>query len=134
MRVYSRLLVVGSQTASLTLGPSFAHNLGYRCPNGSCEATWAIDVQMVHARPFWTSTLSRPFQRYKEHFNARCFDPCNHLLSFRDSRRTPNSHFRECEWQPHTSFKVGLQQLALCLSKYIESQRTFLFDSALHPH
>jgi hypothetical protein len=33
-RVDSRLLVVGSQTASLTPGPSFAHNLGYRCPNG----------------------------------------------------------------------------------------------------
>jgi hypothetical protein len=32
--VDSRLLVVGSQTASLTPGPSFAHNLGYRCPNG----------------------------------------------------------------------------------------------------
>ncbi len=36
--VDSRLLVVRSQTASLTSGPSFAHNLGCRCPNGSCEA------------------------------------------------------------------------------------------------
>ncbi len=35
--VDSRLLVVESQTSSLTLGPSFAHNLGYRCPNGQCE-------------------------------------------------------------------------------------------------
>ncbi len=40
--VYSRLLVVGSQTASLTPGPSFAHNLGYRCPNGQCEAIFYI--------------------------------------------------------------------------------------------
>ncbi len=32
-RVDSRLLVVGSQTASLTPGPSFVHNLGCRCPN-----------------------------------------------------------------------------------------------------
>jgi hypothetical protein len=32
-RVDSRLLVVRSQTASLTPGPSFAHNLGCRCPN-----------------------------------------------------------------------------------------------------
>ncbi len=38
----SRLLVVGSQTASLTLGPSFAHNLGDRCPNGQCEAIFDI--------------------------------------------------------------------------------------------
>jgi hypothetical protein len=36
--VYSRLLVVGSQTISLTPGPSFAHNLG-------------LDVQMANARP-----------------------------------------------------------------------------------
>jgi hypothetical protein len=36
--VDSRLLVVGSQTASLTPGPSFAHNLGFRCPNDQCEA------------------------------------------------------------------------------------------------
>ncbi len=37
--VDSRLLVVRSQT-----GSSFAHNLGYKCPNGQCE-------------PFWASTL-----------------------------------------------------------------------------
>jgi len=35
--VDSRLLVVGSQTGSLTPGPSFAHNLGCKCPNGQCE-------------------------------------------------------------------------------------------------
>jgi hypothetical protein len=42
--VDSRLLVVGSQTASLTPGPSFAHNLGCRCPNGQCEAIFDIFV------------------------------------------------------------------------------------------
>jgi hypothetical protein len=36
--VDSRLLVVGSQTASLTPDLSFAHNLGCKCPNGLCEA------------------------------------------------------------------------------------------------
>ncbi len=41
-RVDSWLLVVGSQTANLTFGPSFAHNLCCRCPN---------------ERPFSTSTL-----------------------------------------------------------------------------
>jgi len=51
-RVDSWLLVVGSQTASLTPGPSFAHNLGCKCPNGSCEAI--LDIY-----------TSRPFQRYK---------------------------------------------------------------------
>ncbi len=48
-QVNSRLLVVGSQTASLTPGPSFAPNLGCRCPNGSCEAI--LDIY-----------ISRPFQ------------------------------------------------------------------------
>jgi len=44
----SQLLVVGSQTASLTPGPSFAHNLGDRCPNGQCEAIF----DMYASRPF----------------------------------------------------------------------------------
>ncbi len=56
-RVDSRLLV----------GPSFDHNLCCRCPNGSCEAI--LDIY-----------TSRTFQRYKERFNARCFDPCNRAI------------------------------------------------------
>ncbi len=40
--VDSWLLVVGSQTANLTPGPSFAHNLGYRCPNDQYEAIFDI--------------------------------------------------------------------------------------------
>jgi hypothetical protein len=62
-RVDSRLLVVGSQTASLTPGPSFAHNLGDRCPNGQCEAIFDIYA-------------SRPFQSQQEHPTARCFVSC----------------------------------------------------------
>ncbi len=46
--VDSRLLVTGSQTGSLTPGPSFAHNLGYICPNGQCEAIFDIYA----SRPF----------------------------------------------------------------------------------
>jgi hypothetical protein len=51
--VDSRLLVVGSQTASLTPGPSFAHNLCFRCPNEQCE-------------PILDIYVSRAFQRYEE--------------------------------------------------------------------
>jgi hypothetical protein len=87
--VDSQLLVVGSQIANLTPGPSFAHNLGCKCLEGSCEVI--LDIY-----------TSRPFQRYKEHINARCFDPCNRALNFWESRRTPNSHFWECESHPHT--------------------------------
>jgi len=94
--VDSRFLVVESQIASLILGLSFDHNLCCRRPNGSCEAI--LDIY-----------TSRPFQRHTEHLNARCFDPCNRTLSFWESRRTPKSHFRECEWRPRTSLKVGLR-------------------------
>ncbi len=88
-RVDYWLLVVGSQTAILTPGPSFNHNLCYRCLNGSCEAT--LDIYTL-----------RPFQWYKKHPNARCFDPWTWAPSFRESRRTPSSHFWECEFHPHT--------------------------------
>jgi hypothetical protein len=67
--VDSRLLVIGSQTASLTLDPSFAHNLGCRCPNGSCEAI--LDIY-----------TSRPFQWHKKHSTTKRFDPWNRALSF----------------------------------------------------
>jgi hypothetical protein len=95
-RVDSQLLVVGSQIGSLTPDLSFNHNLCYRCPNGSCKVI--LDTY-----------TSRPFQRYKERFNARFFNLYNCALNFRESRRTPKSHFRECEWWPHTSLKVGLR-------------------------
>ncbi len=41
--VDSRLLVVGSQTASLTPGPSFAHNVGYR-------SKWPMRGHFLHLR------------------------------------------------------------------------------------
>jgi hypothetical protein len=98
--VDSRLLVLRSQTASLTPGLSFAHNLCCRCPNGSCEAIFDIYAP-------------RPFQRYKEHLKERWFDPCNRVLSFWESRRTPKSPFRECECQPHTPSKWDCDTIGL---------------------
>jgi hypothetical protein len=78
--VDSRLLVVGSQIASLTPGPSFAHNLGDRCPNGQCEVIFDMYA-------------SRPFQWHQEHPNARCFGSFYRALNIRESWRTPNLHF-----------------------------------------
>jgi hypothetical protein len=75
--VDSRLVVVGNQTVSLTPTPSFAHDLGCICPNDQCEAIFGIYV-------------SRPFELYQEHPNARCFGPCCRALNIRESRRTPN--------------------------------------------
>ncbi len=64
----------------ITPSPSFDHNLCCICPNDSCKAIFDIYT-------------SRPFQRYKEHFKARCFDLCNQALKLQESRRTPSSHF-----------------------------------------
>jgi hypothetical protein len=98
--VDSRLLVVGSQTASLTPGPSFAHNLSCRCSNDQCEAIFDIYV-------------SRPFQWYQEHPNARCFGPYCRALNIRESRRTPNPQFCKCWASPPHLAKVGLRQLLI---------------------
>jgi len=94
--VDSRLFVVGSQTANLTPGPSFAHNLGCRCPNDQCEAI--LDIY-----------ISRPFHWHQEHPNARCFSICCRTLNIRESQRTPNPQLWEWEFHPLTSPKVGLQ-------------------------
>jgi hypothetical protein len=98
--VDSRLLVVGSQTASLTPGPSFAHNLGWRCPNCQCEGIFDIYV-------------SRPFQWRQEHLNARCFAPCFWALNIRESRRTPNPTFSKCWASPPHLAKVGVRHMAV---------------------
>jgi hypothetical protein len=97
-RVDSRLLMVRSQTANLTPDLSFNHNLCCRCPNGPCEAIFDIYTSLT-------------FQWYKEHPNARCFDPWNWTLKFQESRRLPKSQFRECEFHPHTSLKTRFQHL-----------------------
>jgi len=95
-KVDSRLLVVGSQTASLTLGPSFAHNLSDKCPNGQCEAIFDIYA-------------SRPFQWHQEHLNVRCFGPCCRTINIWESRRTPNPQLWKCWASPPHLAKVGLR-------------------------
>jgi hypothetical protein len=104
-RVNSWLLVVGSQTASLTPGPSFAHNLGCKCLNDQCEAIFDIYV-------------SRPFQWHQERLNARCFGPCCRALNIRESRRTPNP-------QPFQvlGFTPTLGQSGVATHKYTQDLR-----------
>jgi hypothetical protein len=72
----SWLLVVGSRIGNLTPGPSFGHNLCFKCPNGSCE-------------PILDIYVPRHFQWYKKLFNPMGFDPCNHSLKIRESIETP---------------------------------------------
>ncbi len=93
--VDSQLLVVGSQIGNLTPNPFFCHNLCCKCSNGSCKAIFDIYTSIA-------------FQWQEKRLKARCFDPCNWTLKFRESQRTPKSPFRECECHPHTFPKVGL--------------------------
>jgi hypothetical protein len=101
--VDSRLLVVGSQIASLTPGPSFAHNLGCRCSNGQCEASFAIYA-------------SRPFQWHQERLNASSFGPCCRTLNIREFRRTPNPQLWKCWASPPHLAKVGLRHSCIVSS------------------
>ncbi len=75
--VDSQLLVVESQTGSLTPSPPFAHNLCFRCPNEQCE-------------PILDIYVSRAFQRYQERNNPLRFDPSTRTLKFRESTGTPS--------------------------------------------
>ncbi len=75
--VDSQLFVVESQTTSSTSGPSFGHNLCFRCPNEPSE-------------PILDIYAPRAFQWYKERHNPLRFDPCNRSLKFRKSTGTPS--------------------------------------------
>jgi hypothetical protein len=72
----SQLLVVGGQIANLIPGPSFSHNLCFKCSNGSCELILDIFVP-------------RDFQWYRELFNPMGFDPWNYSLKIQKSIGTP---------------------------------------------
>jgi hypothetical protein len=103
--------VVGSQTANLTPGLSFDHNLCYRCPNGSCE-------------PILDICTSIAFQWYKEIFKARGFDLCYRPLKFRESTETPT---------PKMGVHLGVWMFILTLSHTpgLLSSPTFLWTLAL---
>jgi hypothetical protein len=91
----------------LTPGPSFAHNLGYRCPNDQCEAIFYIYA-------------SRSFQWNQEHLNARCFGPCCRTLNIRESRRTPNPQLWKCRASPPHLAKVGLRHYLFTIRPFIK--------------
>jgi hypothetical protein len=128
-RVDSQLLVDGNQTANLTHGLFFGHNLCYRCPNEQCK-------------PISDMYISIDFQWYKELFKARSFDPCNRTLKIRESFRDSNSqHGRSlvsvkvhsltffalpgaCEVTPRSSsWPATLQPLTLVTSPRLRLQQ-----------
>jgi hypothetical protein len=74
-RVDSWLFLVGSQTGSLTPGPSFGHNLCFRCSNEQCE-------------PILDIYVPKDFQWYKERHKPLSFDPSNCSLKFQESSKT----------------------------------------------
>jgi hypothetical protein len=70
--------MVRSQITNLTLGPSFGHNLCFKCPNGSCKLI--LDIYIL-----------RDFQWYKERLNPMSFDPYNCPLKIWESIWESNS-------------------------------------------
>jgi hypothetical protein len=68
-RVDSRIFLVGSQIGNLTPGPSFGHNLCFRCPNEQFEPI--LDIYVLKA-----------FQWYKENYKPLSFDSSNCSLKF----------------------------------------------------
>jgi hypothetical protein len=74
----SWLLMVGSQTANLTLGLSFDHNLCFRCPNGWCKPISSIYVSIS-------------LQWFKEILELMGFDSCNRTQKIRESIWDSNS-------------------------------------------
>jgi hypothetical protein len=80
-RVDSWLLMVRSQNwqtpGSSTPGPSFGHNLCFRCPNEQYE-------------PILDICASRTFHWYKERHKPLRLDPSNRSLKFWESTGTPS--------------------------------------------
>jgi hypothetical protein len=100
--VDSRLLVVGSQIASLTPGPSFAHNVGCRCPNG--------DVQMANARLFSISTFQDLFNDTKNTPMRGVLGLAVELSTFGSPEGLQIPNFSKCWVSPPHLAKVGLRQ------------------------
>ncbi len=136
-RVNSWLLVVGSQTANLTLDLSFGHNLCFICPNGSCE-------------PILDIYVSINFQWYKKLFNPLGFDLYDFSLNIRESTGIPTpkvggplgvwgsipSHslalLGACSMTPELpSWPATLQALALVMSPKLGLRHDFLFHMFL---
>jgi hypothetical protein len=76
-RFDSWLFLVGSQIGNLTPGPSFGHNLCFRCSNEQCE-------------PILDIYVPRAFQWFKERHRPLSFDPWNRSLKFWESTGTPS--------------------------------------------
>ncbi len=72
----SWLLMVGSQITNLTSGPSFGHNLCFKCPNGSLE-------------PISDIYVPRASQWHKKIFNPMGFNPYNYSLKIWESNGIP---------------------------------------------
>jgi hypothetical protein len=105
--VDSRLLVVGSQTASLTPGPSFALELQM--------SKWPMRGHFRYLR-------FKTFPMTQERFNANSSGPCCRTLNIRESRRTPSPQL----WHPHTWPKWG------CDSCDESCKSVFAHGSSMH--
>jgi hypothetical protein len=86
-----RFLTFNGQIGTLTLSPSFGHNLYFKHSNGTCE-------------PILNIYVSRAFQWYNELFNPMRFDPYNRFLKIWESIGIPTlkaeTHLGVCGFIP----------------------------------
>ncbi len=68
--------MVKNKINTLTINPSFNHNLCCKYSNGQCEPI--LDIYVLKA-----------LQWYKEIFNSMIFGPLNHFLKIQKSIETP---------------------------------------------
>jgi hypothetical protein len=94
--VDSRLLVVGSQIASLT-------------PGLSLPITWAIDVQMPNAMAFSISTLQHLSNDTKNAPMQGVLSPAVELWTFGSPGGLPIPNFSKCWASPPHLAKLGLR-------------------------
>jgi hypothetical protein len=81
----SWLLVVGNQIVNLTSGPSFGHNLCFRCSNGSCKPILDIFVlrffsnDIRNASIHWVLTPTIALWQFGSPFGTPTFNMRIHL-------------------------------------------------------
>jgi len=107
-----RLLVVRSQIANLTPGPSFGHNLCFKCSNGWCKPILDIYVSIA-------------FQWYKKNPQSNGFWPLQSLLK--------NSRVHWDSNSPNGSYLGSVRVHSLTLS-YTPRSKMCLPGLPLVPH
>jgi len=114
--------MVESQIDTLTLDPSFSHNMFCKCSNESCEPI--LDIYVL-----------KDFQCYNEVFNPMSFDPSNCYLKIQifigTIKDTTITHRLHHHLHQHSHLHHHLHQHS-CLHHHLHHY--LQQDSCLHHH